>query len=493
MHLLPKGRISSMNECIGWVPEHNELLQLYESLEDGVIFVKEDGTIKGMNSKACQVLGTGNDLPDKHLLDILPGSGLDLSKIPHVEGDEGEIPFERRVFELRLDHSSLGYIEASCRRLPGDSSGFLTIVRDVTKQWKDESAIKESEEKYRAAVEQSAENIYLMDVRTNRIIETNSALQELLGYSAEEMRGMEVSHFVAHPSNNISHQIQTVIEQGRAIIGERIYKKKDGGLVDVEVSASHLKYGERSVLCIVSRDITERNRARRQLIEERNRAELYLDLLAHDIGNLHHGMLSGLDMYSMVRGDGYKEGRAIDMVVGLLKRSVALVDNILKLTRLTTVPIIPESIPLMELLGRISSSVADSFPDKTPTIRFEGSGEGVKIIAEPIIEEAFYNIIHNAIKFQKGPEAMVEITVQRGTLGAIIIEISDQGPGIPPDVRGEIFNRFNSRPNQKQTGLGMSITKALVERSHGRVFIADRVQGDFRKGTRVVIELPVEP
>jgi len=479
-----------MKECIGWVPEQEELLQLYESLGDGVIFVKEDGTVKGMNSRACQVLGTGTDLPGKHLLDILPGSGLDLNRIPRIGEDNGDVPFERRMFELRLDHSSLGFIEATCRRLPGEFSGFLVIIRDVTKQWKDETVIKESEEKYRAAVEQSAENIYLMDVRTNRIIETNTALQELLGYSAEELKGMEVSQFVAHPSNNISRQVQTVIEKGRAIIGERIYRKKDGGLVDVEVSANLLKYGERSVLCIVSRDITERNRARRQLIEERNRAELYLDLLAHDVGNLHHGMLSGLEMYSMVKGDDTRERTAVNMVVGLLKRSVALVDNVLKLARLTTVPFRPEPIPLTEMLNRISSSVVDSFPEKTPSVRIDSLEGDLRIMAEPIIEEAFYNTIHNAIKFQKGAEAMVEIAVHHNTAGFVIIAISDRGPGIPPDARGDIFNRFNSRPDQKHTGLGMSITRALVERSQGRVYITDRVEGDFRKGTRVVIELP---
>jgi signal transduction histidine kinase len=262
-------------------------------------------------------------------------------------------------------------------------------------------------------------------------------------------------------------------------------------MVDVEVSASHLKYGERSVLCIVSRDITERNRARQQLIEERNRAELYLDLLAHDIGNLHHGMLSGLDMYSMVKGDRQREDSAVNMVVGLLKRSVSLVDNVLKLARLTTVPFRPEPIPLMEMLKKTSSSVTDSFPDKSPSIRLDGPEGELTINAEPIIEEALYNIIHNAIKFQKGPGAIVEILVRQNKEGAVIISISDWGPGIPPDARGEIFDRFNSRPKQKHTGLGMSITKALVERSHGRVYITDRVDGDFKKGTRVVIELPM--
>lgn len=490
MQLLPQGRILSMKRCIGWVPEHEELLHLYENIGDGVIFVSKDGTVKGMNTKACQILGTGSDIPGKHLLDIMPGSGLDLSAVRGADEDGGAAPPERTIFELRLDHSSLGMMEVTCQRLSEPSSGFLVMVRDVTKQWKDESALKESEEKYRAAVEQSAENIYLMDVRTSSIIETNTALRELLGYTAEEMRGMDVSHFVAHPSNNISHQIETVIKEGRAIIGERVYKKKDGRLVDVEVSASHLKYGDRSILCIVSRDITERNRARKQLIDERNRAELYLDLLAHDLGNLHHGMLSGLEMRSMVIGDRAKEETALGMVEGLLRRSVTLVDNVLKLTRLKNIPVRPDILDLKVILNRISSSVTNSFPDRSPTMSLKGCEKDVMVLAEPLIEEAFYNTIHNAIKFQKGPGGIVEISVERMADGTISTAISDHGPGIPPDAREEIFERFGSRPKQKHTGLGMSITKALVERSGGRVYITDRVEGDFRRGTRVVIELP---
>jgi PAS domain S-box-containing protein len=460
---------------------------------DGVIFVSEEGTVNGMNLRACQILGTERNDAASNIRDLLPGSGLDLSRIPPITAESGEDPYDRRGFELKLDHSSLGFIEVSTRRLPGPTGGFIVLLRDVTKQWKDETAIKESEEKYRAAVEQSAENIYLLDVRTNRIIETNTALQELLGYSAEEMRGMAVSQFVAHDPNNISHQVHNVIEKGRAIIGERIYKKKDGGHVDVEVSASHLKYGERSVLCIVSRDITERNRARRQLIEERNRAELYLDLLAHDIGNLHHGMLSGVEMYEMVKGDEAKRDKAVNMVSGLLKRSVTLVDNVLKLSKLKTKPFKPEPVKLKEMIERAVSSVVSSFPEKkVDVVLYLPEGE-VTAFVEPIVEEAFYNIVHNAIKFQMGSEPKVEILVEQGRDGTIRASFSDHGPGIPPESRKEIFDRFVTRPKQKHTGLGMSITKALVERSGGRVYIKDRVEGDFRKGTVVVVEVPSAP
>ncbi len=63
---------------------------------------------------------------------------------------------------------------------------------DVTERRQAEEALSRSEERYRAVVEQSAEGLYLVDGDTKRILETNPALQNMLGYTAAELRGMEL-------------------------------------------------------------------------------------------------------------------------------------------------------------------------------------------------------------------------------------------------------------------------------------------------------------
>jgi PAS domain S-box-containing protein len=61
--------------------------------------------------------------------------------------------------------------------------------RDITERKEAEEALSQSEERYRAVVEQSAEGLYLVDGVTRRILETNPALQNMLGYTAAELAG----------------------------------------------------------------------------------------------------------------------------------------------------------------------------------------------------------------------------------------------------------------------------------------------------------------
>jgi PAS domain S-box-containing protein len=134
-----------------------------------------------------------------------------------------------------------------------------------------ERGLRESEELYRSVVEQAAENIFLVDVETKRIIQANAALQRSLGYSSEEIRQLTLYDIVAHDQQNIERNIRRILKEGHLFIGERHYRRKDGSMIDVEVSVSAISYREREVMCVVAHDITERKKAEtrfRALVEQ---------------------------------------------------------------------------------------------------------------------------------------------------------------------------------------------------------------------------------
>jgi len=128
--------------------------------------------------------------------------------------------------------------------------------------------LRESEAKYRAAVEQSADIIFIMDVETKEIIDSNPMLRAALGYSEDETRGLSVYEFVNHPRDDIDARIARLMKEGRGFLGERQYRRKDGTLIDVEVGAHIITFGGHKALCVVSRDITSRKK------EEENRRRL---------------------------------------------------------------------------------------------------------------------------------------------------------------------------------------------------------------------------
>jgi PAS domain S-box-containing protein len=166
-----------------------------------------------------------------------------------------------------------------------------TIVRDVTERKKNEEALKQSERLYRTVIEEVTENICLVDVETRRIVESNPAFREALGYTEEELHHMTLYDIVAHDQESIDQNIWLTVEKRSSLVGERKYRRKDGSLLDVEASGSIILRGGRETLCVVAHDITERAQAQR-LLEERVAtlshiaANLAFDLPAEDTLNV---------------------------------------------------------------------------------------------------------------------------------------------------------------------------------------------------------------
>ena len=139
------------------------------------------------------------------------------------------------------------------------------ILLDITERKEAERRLQEAEARYRAVMEQSVEPIYLYDAQTKRVLESNAAFREMMGYTEEELLDMEIYDFIAHERENIDAHIQRSLEKGRRRVGERRYRHKDGSIVIVDTSTSVLTYRGKTALCAVSRDVTELRRAEEAL------------------------------------------------------------------------------------------------------------------------------------------------------------------------------------------------------------------------------------
>ena len=147
-------------------------------------------------------------------------------------------------------------------------SGLLAITRDVTERKRNEVALRQSEKLYRTVIEQATENIFLVDVETRRIVESNRAFREAMGYSEEELHAMTLYDVVAADRESVDANIRRILEQIDPSVGERRYVRKDGSLLHVEVSAGVIVRDGRVTLVGVAHDITERVRAQ-SMLEER--------------------------------------------------------------------------------------------------------------------------------------------------------------------------------------------------------------------------------
>jgi PAS domain S-box-containing protein len=139
--------------------------------------------------------------------------------------------------------------------------------REIAERRDAEEALLQSEGRYRTVVKQAAEGIFVVDMDTKLILEANIAYRNLLGYTAQDMLGLGLTLYdvVAHDRKSIDLYLEQIQEEGVHFIGERRHRRKDGSLVDVEVSSSVISYGGGEALCVIVHDITERKRSAERL------------------------------------------------------------------------------------------------------------------------------------------------------------------------------------------------------------------------------------
>jgi len=266
----------------------------------GVTHVGLDGRWLRVNNKLFEITGyPREELLQKTFQDITHPDDLDADLEQASQLLAGEIEtysMEKRYTKKDGSTVWINLTGSLVREPSGEPAYFIAVIEDISERKKAEEALSRSESRYRAVVEQSADGIYLVDAGTGRIVETNPALRSILGYGTEELRGMELHEIVAHDPEDVYANVERTRREGWRFIRERGYRRKDGSVVEVEVAASAIDYGDKQVICAAIRDITERKRAEEALREIR---EAERRRIARD---LHDGVLQDLSYTSAAIG-----------------------------------------------------------------------------------------------------------------------------------------------------------------------------------------------
>ena len=173
-----------------------------------------------------------------------------------------------------------------------------------------------------------------------------------------------------------------------------------------------------------------------------------------------------------------------------------MLDNILDHSafEMNAVSVNPEKVDLVkccEGLVGLSQPLAD---EKEVSIQVQWQGEDTNFAVDRIrLSQIFLNLLHNAIKFSpRGGVISLDLTVENAHLKA---KIEDQGPGIPPERRADLFKMFGksdkSASRHSSTGLGLSIVKRNIELLNGTIHVEE---GEPRGAVfQIVIPVVQEP
>ncbi len=144
---------------------------------------------------------------------------------------------------------------------------------------------------------------------------------------------------------------------------------------------------------------------------------------------------------------------------------------------------------LVPLIIRSIKEVRGLYENKEMNISFEPSSGKALVSTESVIEEVFFYLLHNAVKFQTKDPVIVDISLG-GTPGEVVIVISDHGDGIPDEQKAKIFDRHMKGQNCGYSGIGLSLVKELVTRYGGNIKVGDRIEGDPGQGASFKLTFP---
>ena len=283
------------------------------------------------------------------------------------------------------------------------------------------------------------------------------------------------------------------------------YEEKIYGLLGVTVSLELIDDDEvRGLFEEVGKDVSfalnhlkveeDKESALFKFIEAKKRSEFLLDLMSHDIGNMHQGILTGIQLSQLQKDDPDGQEKSLKKCEDIVTRSIKLNRNILLLSNLESSKLDLITIDIVQVVKNTMEDVKQMYPLKNIDFQFEHSENSFNIMAEPLISELFFNIIQNGVKFQSGNEAMIKFLIStHKSNNSIEIQIMDQGPGIPNNMKENIFVRFNRSQHKDSTGIGLSLVKKLVDRYNGSIRVEDRIKDNPSSGANFILTFPAVP
>ena len=142
---------------------------------------------------------------------------------------------------------------------------FHPLVTHITERRQAEDALKESEEKYRALMNDAGDAILLADTEGN-LVEVNTKAEKLLGYTKKEILNMHFTQI--HPKEELDRTIgafKEIVPKKSVFLSDGVILRKDGKTVPVDITGSAIKYKDKVLVQGIFRDITERKRAEKSL------------------------------------------------------------------------------------------------------------------------------------------------------------------------------------------------------------------------------------
>lgn len=490
----------------------NDSSLILQYLYDAVIVTDRDFRITNWNQSAEKIYGylasevIGKTAPEvlktefttldrESSIKSLNETGIWLGEVTQVNRRGDRINIRSAVSLLKDAHQNV--------------IGAIAVNRDITKEKEIQNKLIESEARFRSSFENAGSGVCLQDTN-GKFLQVNRKLCSMLNYSEEELIGRNTSEFAISSDAEISKSFreQALLGEANEIVYEKRYHRKDESILYAEIYSSLVKTqtGEPAYFVTHFIDISKRKNVEELLHRSKDEAERANRAKSDFIANMSHEIRTPLNgvigynqlMFSTNLTETQSDyiTKAISSAQGLL----GIINDILDISKIEAgkIELHEEYVLLSQMIEESIELFSWNVKQKGIFLNLEISPTLPKyILVDPVrLRQILINLVGNAVKFTERGGVILKISSfesKKQNHVGLQFEIIDTGIGISTESLGRLFESFwqaesNSTRRFGGTGLGLRITKSLVDMMQGNIFVASELD----QGSTFCFELEVE-
>ncbi|MCW7493979.1 PAS domain S-box protein [Leptospira sp. 2 VSF19] len=471
---------------------------ILQYLYDAVIVTDLEFRITNWNLAAERIYGfKAEEVIGKSTVAILKTEQLHSTRDNRISELKNKGIWQGEVFQYNKEDKKLKIRSAASllKDKLGNTIGIIAINRDITEENKIKEELVDSEERFRMSFDNAGVGVCILDLN-GRFLRVNKKLRTMLGYEETELIGKRTNEFAYEDDKILFDSFRDLALSGSKenMIYEKRFFSKDKNILWFEISNSLVKNrdGDPSYFVVHMNDISGRKNAEfhlRSAIKEAERANQakseFVANMSHEIRTPLNGVIGfnelllttnlDIDQREFVRN-------AISSAHGLL----GIINDVLDISKIEAGKLV---------LNEVISNLKQIINDSLGVLRWKANEKGIDLrleegpeIPEIILIDAtrlrqvLINLLGNAVKFTEVGGVILkvnakEISSQRTKLEFVI---KDTGIGISEEQKTHLFQSFwqgetNSKRRYGGSGLGLKITKSLLDLMGGEIEVISEV------------------
>ena len=415
----------------------------------------------------------------------------------------GEVLYRRRdgsCVDVEVSASVISY---------GGREIICTVVRDITERKQSEAELRASEERYRLLFKNNPHPMWVYDLETLEFIAVNQAAIEHYGYTRDEFLNMTVADI--RPSQEQPRLLENIseVDAGTDFAGVWEYQKKDGTIIDVEITSYAMIFDSRNAELVLAHDVTNRLQVQVELYKAKEAAEAANLAKSQFLANMSHELRTPLNAiigYSEILQEEALDLGEADFVSDLERIHNAgqllltLINDILDLSKIEAghAELELATFDISDAVQYVAKTVEPLFLRNTNRLNVECPNNIGELHSDKTkLTQILFNLLSNAAKFTQN--GTITLTVERTKHDEnswdselLIFKCTDTGIGMTPQQLQKLFQPFtqaDASTTRKYggTGLGLAIAQKYSQMLGGEI----TVSSEFGNGSTFTLILLV--